>query len=498
MRADATPDEAALADLRAAFDRLRDADRRDPSPPGWRQRRGELTRLRSAIEARVPDVVRATGADYGHRSPHETLLADVHLSLSGLDYARRRVRRWMRPRRRRVALPFLPARAHVVHQPRGVVGIVSPWNYPVQLAILPLVAAIAAGNRVLLKPSEVTPRTSAVLRAIVEAALPPEKAAVITGGPEVGEAFTRLPFDHLFFTGSTRVGRRVARAASENLVPVTLELGGKSPALLDETFPLEVFAERVAAGKLFNAGQTCVAPDWALVPASRLDAAIDALRAAFQRLYPTIRDNPDYSAIVSESHRRRLENLLIDAEGKGAIVLPVHPADERLVPGTPKLYPTIVRAVGDDMALLEEEIFGPILPVRGYREVEEAIRLVNAQPSPLALYVFSDSRRLVREVIDRTRSGAVCVNDTVVHAAQDDLPFGGVGESGMGRYHGREGFEAFSNARAVLRRGRLSLASALRPPYGRSADRVLRILVGKEGVACAREASSHDGGEAST
>ena len=467
-----------VAELQALCARMRAASLREPPPP-LRERRVRLDALRGAIAARREEIADKIDADFGGRSRHETLLAEVWLTLSSIAHARSHLRAWMRPERRPVNWPFRPARARVIPGPKGVVGIIAPWNYPFSLAMIPFASAIAAGNRVILKPSEFAPRTAALIARIVGEALPPECAAVVTGGADVGAALSRLPLDHLLFTGSARVGAEILREASANLTPVTLELGGKSPAILAEGFPLDVFARRVAAGKLFNAGQTCVAPDYVLAPEDAVAPLVAALRASIARLYPSLRRNPDYTAIINDAHIARLKAYLADARERGAEVIIIDPAGEGPLDDVRKLAPALLCNAPPEARVMQEEIFGPLLPIVGYRGLDAAIAYVNARPAPLALYCFDRDARRVEDILARTRSGTVCVNDTVLQAAQDALPFGGIGPSGMGAYHGREGFMTFSHARAVLYQHRWPLAALLRPPYGAMFERVLRLLIGR-------------------
>jgi coniferyl-aldehyde dehydrogenase len=372
---------------------------------------------------------------------------------------------------------FLPGRAEIRWQPLGVIGIVSPWNYPVQLAFAPLAGALAAGNRALLKPSELVPATSALLADAVRETFDPEHVHVVVGGPEMGEAFTRLPFDHLVFTGSTRVGKLVMRAAAENLVPVTLELGGKSPAIVLDDANLADAARSIASGKLYNAGQTCIAPDYALVPEGKLDAFVRELSTAVAGMYPTLRDNPDYTSVVNDRHRARLVGYVDEARQAGVRVVELNPKGESF-DGSRKLPPTVLVEPGDDLAVMQEEIFGPLLPIRTYGSTDDAIRFVNDRPRPLALYVFGRGNAGIERVLDRTVAGGVTVNDVLLHIAQDDLPFGGVGPSGMGHYHGREGFEAFSKKKPVFHQARVNASGLLRPPYGALVRRMMQFLLG--------------------
>lgn len=464
-------------DVRAAFDRQKAAYLYGPVPD-YEARMASLRKLLAAVTKNKDAIVEAMSTDFGHRSRHESLLADIFPIVSHLRYTMRHLRGWMKPRRRSVEVTFKPGKARVLPQPKGVVGIISPWNYPVQLAITPLASALAAGNRVLLKPSELTPATSELMAKMISETFDPDHVHVVTGGPEVGEAFTKLPLDHLLFTGSTRLGRIVMRAASENLTPVTLELGGKSPALVHPEYPLEKAAQRIAVGKLLNAGQTCVAPDYLLVPEDKADAMEQALRVEIGRGYPTLADNPDYTSIVNERHYARLKHLLEDAARQGAKLVEINPADETLDEASRKLAPTLVRDVREDMAIMQEEIFGPVLPMVTYRDVDEAVRYVNEHPRPLAFYYFDSDRGRAKDVLEKTVSGGACVNETVLHVVQDDLPFGGVGPSGMGAYHGEEGFETFSHMKAVFYQSRLNAAGLLAPPYGERVDKVLKMLIG--------------------
>lgn len=471
------PGDPASADLQSLLDRQRRAFLAD-GVPDLATRHARLARLKAILLAHREDFVAAAAADFGHRSRHETLLVDILTSLEAVKYASREVRGWMRPQRRRTSLNSLPARARVEFQPVGVVGVVAPWNYPVFLAFGPLAAALAAGNRVMLKPSEFTPRTSALLKSVLEAAFPPEELVVVLGGAETGVAFSGLAFDHLLFTGATAVGRQVMRAAAENLVPVTLELGGKSPVLVAPDASLEQAAAGIAVGKLMNAGQTCVAPDYALVPIAARDRFVDLVRAAVGRLYPTLRDNPDYSSIINRRHYERLRGLLDDAAAKGATLVELNPAGEQFAQqASHKIPPTLILDATDDMAVMQEEIFGPLLPVRTYGALDEALAYINGKPRPLALYLYSADKAIQRRVLDGTISGGVAINETMLQVAQDDLPFGGVGASGMGAYHGREGFESFSHKRAVFQQARLNFGFLARPPYGRAMEWLLRLLL---------------------
>jgi coniferyl-aldehyde dehydrogenase len=400
------------------------------------------------------------------------------LSLTwGIDHLHRNLPRFMQPERRSVALPMCLARAHVESQPLGVVGIVAPWNYPFSLALMPLATALAAGNRAMIKPSELTPATSEVLSALIAETFPEDQVAVVTGDASVGAAFAALGFDHLFFTGSTAVGRAVMRAASEHLVPLTLELGGKSPVLIDGGQPLDRVATSIAYGKLANAGQTCIAPDYVLLPEGEVDAFVQAWSRAVAALYPKGPASEDYTSIVNVRHYQRLRGLLDDAQAKGARVVETGPAPEHAHRRAHTIPPTLVLDVGDDMQIMQEEIFGPLLPIVAYRDLDEAITFVNAHPRPLALYYFGSSAANRRRVLTRTTSGGVTINGTLLHYAQEDLPFGGVGPSGFGAYHGIEGFRTFSHQKAVFEPGAWNGGALLRPPFGSLTDVILSWML---------------------
>jgi coniferyl-aldehyde dehydrogenase len=461
--------------MRATFDAQRSAFAREGAPL-LRQRRGDLTKLRDAVEKNAEKLAAAISADFGNRSRHETEIGEIVPVLAAIRHARRHLRGWMRPKRVAVSLELLPGRARILYQPVGVVGIISPWNYPFQLAIAPLVAALSAGNRVMLKPSELTPRTADFLAELLAAIFPADRVATILSGPEIGQAFARLPFDHLFYTGSTAVGRLVMQAAAENLTPVTLELGGKSPCILGDDANLPGAVESIVYGKLLNSGQTCIAPDYVLLPERRLDEFIKLAADTIAKFYPALATNPDYSSIIDERHYRRLAQYLADAKASGARVIEINPGRETLPAETRKLPPTLIIDPRDDLAIMREEIFGPLLPIKTYRRLDEAIDYVNNRPHPLALYYFGAGRDRRDEVLRRTLSGGASVNTTLFHFAVEDLPFGGVGASGIGAYHGEFGFQTFSHRRAVFLQSRVNGARLLYPPFGRLTDLVLRLL----------------------
>jgi acyl-CoA reductase-like NAD-dependent aldehyde dehydrogenase len=441
------------------------------------ERRGAaLSSLANAVIRWGDALIQSISEDYGHRSPDETRLAELFPVVSAARHARRRLRAWTRPERRPISALFQPGRGRVIFQPLGVVGLISPWNYPVQLTLLPLVGAIAAGNRVMIKPSEQTPRTAETLEALLAEVFSPDEVLVVQGGPEVARAFSRLSFDHLLFTGSTAIGRDVMRAAAEGLVPVTLELGGKTPALVAPDFPLAKAAERIALGKLFNAGQTCIAPDYVLVDARREAEFLEAFASAAARLYPTYEANADYTSIISDRHRRRLIEMVEDARRRGGKVRMLG-GETAAISGGRKLAPVLLSGLPEDAAVLREEIFGPLLPVVTYDTIEEAYDFIGRRPHPLALYLFSHDRATMARTLERTLSGGVTINDTLLHCVQEELPFGGVGESGMGAYHGEAGFRTFSHARSVFYQSRINGAGLMRPPYGKRVARLLGWLL---------------------
>ena len=431
------------------------------------------------MRARREEFAAAISDDFGGRARQETLLLEVFPLVDNIRHAIRHVPQWMRPRPAQAGWQFLPGRARVVYQPLGVVGIIGAWNYPVLLSLSPLVSALAAGNHAMLKPSELAPRTADLLARLVADLFPADYVTVATGGPETGAAFAALPFDHLLFTGSTRVGKRIMRSASEHLTPVTLELGGKSPALVHPDFPAQTAAARIMAGKLYNAGQTCIAPDYVLVEAGAREEFLRLAAESAATMYPRLVDNPDFTRIVNRDHYRRLRSLVEDAALKGAETLEVNPARETANEQNRVFPPTILWNVSDWMAVMREEIFGPVLPVVAYRTLDEAIAYVNARPRPLALYYFDYNSKRVESVLARTTSGGVTVNDTILHIAQNDLPFGGVGPSGMGSYHGFDGFLTFSKKKGVFLQSRFTTLGLLRPPYGELARRVADFLIGR-------------------
>lgn len=461
--------------LQSLFDRQKAAFAAEPDPT-FAVRRDRLDRLEALTAQHENEIVAAIAADFGTRPAQETRLAELFMVTAGIRHARRHLKRWMRPRRVATPVYLRPGTSRVLRQPLGVAGVISPWNYPFQLALLPLVAALAAGNRALLKPSELVPQTSALLQRVVAEHFAPEELAVVNGGPETGQAFARLPFDHLFFTGSTTVGRKIALAAASNLTPVTLELGGKSPAILMDDADIELAAPRLVMGKLLNAGQTCIAPDYVLAPAARVDALVQAIGKSVAALYPTLGANPDYTSIASDRHYARLIALIDDGVDKGAHVVRLNPGNEMLPERARKLAPTLLIGAHDDMAAMREEIFGPVLPIETYSTLDEAIAKINSRPRPLALYAFGGDAAVRERVLRETVAGGVTLNDTLWHFSNEALPFGGVGASGIGAYHGERGFLAFTHEKAVFSQPRYALTRLLNPPYGRRFEAVLKML----------------------
>jgi coniferyl-aldehyde dehydrogenase len=446
-----------------------------------RVRRKRLTRAIALLVDHQVDICEALAHDFGRRPATLTRFVDILPAIASLKHARAHVGRWMRPRRQRIGLPIgAPGvRAEIVPQPLGVVGLISPWNFPITLIFGPLAGILAAGNRCLIKPSELAPAVSALLASCMAEYFDPAEVAVVTGGAEVAEAFSRLPFDHLMFTGSTSIGRRVMAAAAEHLVPVTLELGGKCPVLIGRSAPLGRTVDRILLGKLTNTGQMCIAPDYVLLPEDRVEPFVREAAAWMDRAYPGGVSNPDYTGLVSERHVERMRSLLADAAAKGARVVSLDTRTDGAGAHGRFFAPALILDVTDDMRVMQEEIFGPLLPVRTYRQIAAAVAQVNARPKPLALYYFGEDRNEMQWVLAHTVSGGATVNDVAVHFLAEEMPFGGVGASGMGAYHGEHGFRRFSHERTIFRQTRLDVHGlvGLRPPYGRRAERMLKWLI---------------------
>ncbi len=461
--------------LEVRFEAQRRAFEKEPFP-ALETRKDRLRRLLALTEEHQDEICAAIDSDFSARSAHETRLAELFVVRAGIRHALAHVGGWMRERRIPTSMPFWPGRNRLLPQPLGVVGVVSPWNYPFQLAVAPVIAALAAGNRVLVKPSELTPAFSALLQRLAGEHFAPDEVDVITGDADVGKAFVSLPFDHLLFTGSTAVGRQVALTAAANLTPVTLELGGKSPAILDPSCDLDAAIPRLAYGKLLNAGQTCIAPDYLMVPLGQGAAVAAKLAAAMSDLYPRLGDNPDYTAIISERHHRRLRDMVDEARDGGAEIVEVNPAGERLGVDDRKMAPVLIRNPGPDLKVMREEIFGPVLPIVEYATIDDAIDHVNRGERPLAIYRFGRDGGRRQRILRETVAGGVTINDCMLHLVQEAQPFGGVGASGMGAYHGEWGFRTFSKEKPIFLQAGMSGGSLLRPPYGRTFEWVFRLL----------------------
>ncbi|QXC28857.1 coniferyl aldehyde dehydrogenase [Aeromonas sp. FDAARGOS 1409] len=454
--------------------RLRQACQANPMP-SLAQRRTLLLGLKGALLAQRQALCDALALDYGQRSGYDSLIADILPCVMQIDYSLRRLKGWMRPERRHAGLLLAPARVEVHYQPLGVVGIMVPWNFPVMLSLGPLITALAAGNRAMIKLSEFTPHSNAVLRTLLETVFDDDEVVVIEGDAGLAAAFSTLPFDHLLFTGSTAVGRMVMAAAAPQLTPLTLELGGKSPCLIAPDMPLALAVERMIFGKSLNAGQICVAPDYVLLPRGQEQAFIEAYQAHFRRLYPKGLDSPDYGSIINAVQYERLTAWLDEASQAGAQVHPcATPARDD---GAHRLVPHLLTEVPGHCQVMQQEIFGPLLPLVPYDDIDEAIAYVAARPRPLALYLMSLDEPLQRRLIRETHAGGMAINESLFQAAADDAPFGGLGPSGMGHYHGREGFLTFSKAKTVLRRGRFSTGSLIHPPYRRWYQRLMMALL---------------------
>ncbi|MHA6719506.1 coniferyl aldehyde dehydrogenase [Sphingomonas sp. RS6] len=448
-------------------------------------RRDRLTRAIAMLVDHADRYCDALSADFGHRSRDQSMLTDIAASVSALRHARKHAARWSRRERKPTLFPLglLGARAWVDYRPKGVVGIIAPWNFPVNLVMCPLAGVLAAGNRAMVKTSEYTPAVAALLEELAPRYFASEELAFVSGGPAVGAAFAALPFDHLLFTGATAIGRHILHAAADNLVPVTLELGGKSPVLIGRSADIGRTTERIVMGKMLNAGQICLAPDYLLVPEEREDAIVEALTRAASGMYPRLIDNPDYTAIINDRHHARLNEWVADAAAKGAEVIVVNPAGEDFAASNTRKMPLhIIRGATDDMMVMQEEIFGPLLPIRRYDRIESAIGEVNRRDRPLALYHFGEEEGERRLVMARTLSGGVTLNDVLLHASQEELPFGGIGPSGMGAYHGEAGFRTFSHARAVFRQSRIDVSrlAGLRPPYGKALRATIRRQIKRQ------------------
>ncbi|PID42888.1 MAG: coniferyl-aldehyde dehydrogenase [Proteobacteria bacterium] len=470
-----TESKKQIRQLDQAFAAQKSAFHANPFPT-LEERRKNLRRLKTTLLENRNELLEAINEDFGCRSHDESILAELMPSVQGINYALKNVGKWMKPSRRAVGLVFQPARNTVHYHPLGVIGIIVPWNYPLYLAAGPLTAALAAGNRVMIKMSEYTPKTSALFARLMQETFSENLVCVINGNADVAIEFSRKKFNHILFTGSTTVGRHVMRAAAENLTPVTLELGGKSPAIISADVPMDDAADRLAFGKAFNAGQTCVAPDYVLCPADRVDRFVDSFQHKFGEQFASLRNNGDFTSIIDERQYKRLRKYLDDARAKGASIVEVNPANEDMSQGTNKMPIHLVIDPTEKMLVMQEEIFGPILPVIPYNHIDDAISFINHRPAPLALYYFGYDREAQQYVLDRTHSGGACINDTLMHVAQDDMPFGGVGDSGMGHYHGYEGFQTFTNHKSVFSKQKFNSGKLIYAPYGTRIHKLIYAL----------------------
>lgn len=429
-----------------------------------------LVRAIALLKKFGPQFCETMAADFGHRSFDQSKLTDIDGAIGPLEQAKKHLKGWMQPERRKAMFPLgiFGSRARIEYQPLGVVGCISPWNFPVQLTFAPLAGIFSAGNRTMIKPSEFTPATSELMKDAFLEYFDIEEVAVFTGGPGVGSAFSALPFDHLLFTGATSVAKHVMRAAAENLVPVTLELGGKSPVVIGRSANMAMTAANVMSGKTLNAGQICLAPDYVFVAEEQADEFIQAARDAVAKMYPDLKDNPDYTSVINQRHFDRITGYVEDARKQGAEIIEINPAQEDFSQQQHhRIPPTLVLDPTDDMLVMQEEIFGPVLPIKRYKNINETLDYINDHDRPLGLYYFGDDSQEQHKVLTHTTSGGVTVNDVIMHVAQEDLPFGGVGPSGMGSYHGIDGFKTFSHAKAIYTQSSTvsKLAASMRPPY---------------------------------
>lgn len=467
-----TYEETSQADMQAVLERQRSAYLAEGVVTSA-TRIDRLERAVQVVKKHQQAFVDAMNEDFGHRSEHQSLFTDVASSIGPLRHAQQNLKRWQKKDKRKVnpgILALLGAKAWVEYQPLGVVGVISPWNFPVNLTFTPLAGVLSAGNRCMIKPSEYTPATSAAMAVGFAEEFDEEEIAVITGGPQTGADFSGLSFDHLLFTGATSVAKHVMRAASENLVPVTLELGGKSPVIISPKAQMDTTTDALMAGKMLNAGQICLAPDYVFVPRDRMSEFVESSKRSVAKMYPTLLDNPDYTSVVNERHFERINGYVEEARERGVEVVEINPANEDFrQQSAHKIAPTFLIDPPEDSAVMQEEIFGPVMPIKSYDNLNETVDYVNNHDRPLGLYYFGTDQQETNEVLTKTTSGGVTLNDVVMHVAQEDLPFGGVGPSGMGSYHGEDGFRTFSHAKSVFKQATFNPAEklGLRPPYGK-------------------------------
>ena len=449
--------------------------------PSAALRLDRLDRCISMVSAYKKEIVESMQDDFGNRDPIMSATTEVDSVIGPMVHAKKNLKKWMKTEKRKASIagtgPLLSltgAKALINYQPKGVVGVISPWNFPVNLALAPLAGIIAAGNRVMLKPSELTPSSSDLMKKMINEYFEESEIAVFTGDPEVGAAFSALAFDHMLFTGGTEIAKHVMRAAADNLVPLTLELGGKSPVVVGQSSKMQDVAQRVMQGKTMNAGQICLAPDYALVPEGKVNEFVDAAVAVTSEMFPDMKDNDDYTSIINQKHYDRIQGYLADAKEKGAEVVEINPSNEDFSQQPHhKIPPTIVLNPTDDMQIMQEEIFGPVLPVKTYSDVTETVDYINSKDRPLGLYYFGKDKKEQDFVLNNTTSGGVTINDVISHIQMEDLPFGGVGPSGMGSYHGHDGFKEFSHAKATYTQSKLNLMkiAGLVPPYKKKEEK---------------------------
>ena len=472
----------AEARMKAVLEAQRQAHLKD-GPPSAAKRIEWIDRAIAIVIGHKDQIAEALREDFGHRSVESTMLTDIAGSIGPLKHAKAHLKKWMQREKRAVTpaiLGLFGARAYIEYQPKGVVGVISPWNFPINLTFTPLAGIFAAGNRTMIKPSEFTPRTSELMERMFRSAFDETEVAVFTGGPDVGAAFSKLAFDHLLFTGATSIAYHVQRAAAENLVPTTLELGGKSPVIVSRSADMALTAKRVMMGKTLNAGQICLAPDYVYVPQEKAGEFVSEVTKATTAMFPTMKDNPDYTSVINQRHYDRLQGYIDDARAKGAEIVEINPAKENFSQQPfHKIPPTIVLNPTDDMKIMKEEIFGPLLPVKTYKDVNEAVDYVNAHDRPLGLYYFGQDSAEQEKVLTRTTSGGATVNDVVMHVSMEDLPFGGIGPSGMGAYHGLDGFRTFSHAKAVFKQAKMDITAMMRPPFGTGFQKYLAMQIKK-------------------
>jgi len=448
----------------------------EEGPASIELRKDRLNRCIKMIKEYSDEIIDALQKDFGNRDPKSSFLTEIASTIGVLEHAIKNVDKWTKDEKRpsnvdrpffiRILMGFLGSKSYIKYQPLGTVGVISPWNFPVNLILAPLGGIFAAGNRAMIKPSELTPATSEVTKKMFEAYFDKSEAAVFTGDAEVGAAFSALPFDHLLFTGGTQIGKKVMKAASDNLVPVTLELGGKSPVIVDENADLSEVAKKVMRGKTMNAGQICLAPDYLMLPKGKSGEFAEASNEAVSEMFADLKYNEDYTSVINERHYERINELVSDAKEKGAEVIQINPADEDFEQQElHKIPPTLVLNPTDEMKIMQEEIFGPVLPVKEYEDFDETVNYVNSKDRPLGLYLFSKDKSKEKKVLDNTTSGGVTLNDVIWHIGQEELPFGGVGPSGTGSYHGHDGFKEFSHAKAVYKQFSADLMAQMMPPY---------------------------------